>query len=150
MPYEYYAEVTNVIDGDTIVIDIDLGFNVVLSNQSVRLAGVDTPKSRTNDKVEKVFGLISKEYTKKFVESCNKHIIVRTQKPDSVEKFGRILGDVINPETKEVLNESLIKNGYAVRYLGENKNNVIDQHKLNRKRLIDEGKVQMSYKEVGL
>lgn len=150
MPYEYYAEVTNVIDGDTIVIDIDLGFNVVLSNQSVRLAGVDTPESRTNDKVEKVFGLISKEYTKKFVESCNKHIIVRTQKPDSVEKFGRILGDVINPETKEVLNESLIKNGYAVKYLGENKNNVIDQHKLNRKRLIDEGKVQMSYKEVGL
>jgi len=150
MPYEYYAEVTNVIDGDTIVIDIDLGFNVVLSKQSVRLAGVDTPESRTNDKVEKVFGLISKEYTKKFVESCNKHIIVRTQKPDSVEKFGRILGDVINPETKEVLNESLIKNGYAVRYLGENKNNVIDQHKLNRKRLIDEGKVQMSYKEVGL
>lgn len=150
MPYEYYAEVTNVIDGDTIVIDIDLGFNVVLSNQSVRLAGVDTPASRTNDKVEKVFGLISKEYTKKFVESCNKHIIVRTQKPDSVEKFGRILGDVVNPETKEVLNESLIKNGYAVRYLGENKNNVIDQHKLNRKRLIDEGKVQMSYKEVGL
>jgi micrococcal nuclease len=150
MPYEYYAEVTNVIDGDTIVIDIDLGFNVVLSNQSVRLAGVDTPESRTNDKVEKAFGLISKEYTKKFVESCNKHIIVRTQKPDSVEKFGRILGDVINPETKEVLNESLIKNGYAVKYLGENKNNVIDQHKLNRKRLIDEGKVQMSYKEVGL
>ena len=150
MPYEYYAEVTNVIDGDTIVIDIDLGFNVVLSKQSVRLAGVDTPESRTNDKVEKVFGLISKEYTKKFVESCNKHIIVRTQKPDSVEKFGRILGDVINPETKEVLNESLIKNGYAVKYLGENKNNVIDQHKLNRKRLIDEGKVQMSYKEVGL
>ena len=144
MPYEYYATVTNVVDGDTIVIDIDLGFNVVLSNQSVRLAGVDTPESRTNDKVEKVFGLISKEYTKKFVESCNKHVIVRTQKPDSVEKFGRILGDVINPETKEVLN------GYAVRYLGENKNNIIDQHKLNRKRLIDEGKVQMSYKEVGL
>jgi micrococcal nuclease len=150
MPYEYYATVTNVVDGDTIVIDIDLGFNVVLSNQSVRLAGVDTPESRTSDKVEKTFGLISKEYTKKFVESCNNHVIVRTQKPDSSEKFGRILGDVINPETREVLNESLIKNGYAVGYLGENKDNVIDQHKLNRKRLIDEGKVKMSYKEAGL
>lgn len=150
MPYEYYATVTNVVDGDTIVIDIDLGFNVVLSNQSVRLAGVDTPESRTSDKVEKTFGLISKEYTKKFVESCNNHVIVRTQKPDSSEKFGRILGDVINPETREVLNESLIKNGYAVGYLGENKDNVIDQHKLNRKRLIDAGKVKMSYKEAGL
>ena len=150
MPYEYYATVTNVVDGDTIVIDIDLGFNVVLSNQSVRLVGVDTPESRTSDKVEKTFGLISKEYTKKFVESCNNHVIVRTQKPDSSEKFGRILGDVINPETREVLNESLIKNGYAVGYLGENKDNVIDQHKLNRKRLIDAGKVKMSYKEAGL
>jgi micrococcal nuclease len=150
MPYEYYATVTNVVDGDTIVIDIDLGFNVVLSNQSARLVGVDTPESRTSDKVEKTFGLISKEYTKKFVESCNNHVIVRTQKPDSSEKFGRILGDVINPETREVLNESLIKNGYAVGYLGENKDNVIDQHKLNRKRLIDAGKVKMSYKEAGL
>ena len=150
MPYEYYATVTNVVDGDTIVIDIDLGFNVVLSNQSVRLVGVDTPESRTIDKVEKTFGLISKEYTKKFVESCNNHVIVRTQKPDSSEKFGRTLGDVINPETREVLNESLIKNGYAVGYLGENKDNVIDQHKLNRKRLIDAGKVKMSYKEAGL
>jgi micrococcal nuclease len=112
--------------------------------------GVDTPESRTTDKIEKVFGLISKEYTKKFVESCHNHVIVRTQKPDSSEKFGRILGDVINPETREVLNESLIKNGYAVGYLGENKDNVIDQHKLNRKRLIDAGKVKMSYKEAGL
>jgi micrococcal nuclease len=150
MPYEYHAAVTNIIDGDTIVIDIDLGFDVVLSNQSVRLMGVDTPESRTIDKVEKVFGLASKDYTKKFIEKCNKHVIVRTQKPDSSEKFGRILGDVINPETKEVLNESLIKNGYAVGYLGENKDTVQGLHKLNRKRLIDEGVVKMTYKEAGL
>jgi micrococcal nuclease len=148
--FEYYVKkVSKIVDGDTIDVDIDLGFSISFSSR-VRLAGIDTPESRTTDKIEKVFGLISKEYTKKFVESCNKHVIVRTQKPDSSEKFGRILGDVINPETKEVLNESLIKNGYAVGYLGENKNNVIDQHKLNRKRLIDEGKVKMSYKEAGL
>jgi micrococcal nuclease len=61
MPYEYHATVTSVVDGDTIVIDIDLGFDVVLSNQSVRLVGVDTPESRTSDKVEKVFGLVSKD-----------------------------------------------------------------------------------------
>jgi len=72
MPYEYHAKVTQVVDGDTIVVDIDLGFNVVLANQSVRLLGVDTPESRTSDKVEKVFGLASKDYTKEFVDNCRK------------------------------------------------------------------------------
>ena len=60
MPYEYHARVTQVVDGDTIVVDIDLGFNVVLSDQSVRLLGVDTPESRTSDKVEKVFNSLKR------------------------------------------------------------------------------------------
>ena len=150
MPYEYNAKVTNVVDGDTIMIDIDLGFNVVLANQSVRLLGVDTPESRTSDRVEKVFGVASKDYTKQFVEDCRKQVIIRTHKSDDSEKFGRILGEVINPETKEVLNASLVEEGYAVKYLGENKDNVKNLHLQNRKRLIDEGKIQMSYKEAGL
>ena len=150
MPYEYHARVTQVVDGDTIVVDIDLGFNVVLSGQSVRLLGVDTPESRTGDKVEKVFGLASKEYTKDFVENCKKEVIVRTHKSDDSEKFGRILGEIINPESKEILNNSLVEEGFAVKYLGENKDNVKNLHLRNRKRLIDEGKVAMSYKEAGL
>ena len=150
MPYEYHAKVTNVVDGDTIVVDIDLGFNVVLSNQSVRLLGVDTPESRTSDKIEKVFGLASKEYAKEFVENCKKQIILRTHKSDDSEKFGRLLGEIINPESKEVLNNSLIEEGFAVKYLGENKDNVKNLHLQNRKRLIDEGKIKMSYKEAGL
>lgn len=150
MPYEYHAKVTNVVDGDTIVVDIDLGFNVVLSNQSVRLLGVDTPESRTSDKIEKVFGLASKDYTKSFVENCKKDVILRTHKSDDSEKFGRLLGEIINPESKEVLNNSLIEEGFAVKYLGENKDNVKNLHLQNRKRLIDEGKVKMSYKEAGL
>jgi micrococcal nuclease len=137
MPYEYHAKVTQVVDGDTIVVDIDLGFNVVLANQSVRLLGVDTPESRTSDKVEKVFGLASKDYTKEFVDNCKKEVIVRTHK-------------IINPESKEVLNNSLVEEGFAVKYLGENKDNVKNLHLQNRKRLIDEGKVKMSYKEAGL
>ena len=56
MPYEYHAKVTEVIDGDTVVIDIDLGFDVVFINQKVRLLGIDTPESRTSDKTEKAFG----------------------------------------------------------------------------------------------
>lgn len=150
MPYEYHAKVTNVVDGDTIIVDIDLGFDVVLSNQSVRLLGVDTPESRTSDKTEKIFGLASKEYTKTFIENCNKYVIIRTHKSDDSEKFGRLLGEIINPETKEVLNDSLVSNGYAVKYLGENKSNVKELHNKNRKRLIDEGKIKMSYKEAGI
>lgn len=150
MPYEYHAKVTNVVDGDTIIVDIDLGFDVVLSNQSVRLLGVDTPESRTSDKTEKVFGLASKDYTKSFIENCNKYVIIRTHKSDDSEKFGRLLGEIINPETKEVLNDSLVSNGYAVKYLGENKSNVKELHIKNRKRLIDAGKVKMSYKEAGI
>ena len=150
MPYEYHAKVTNVVDGDTIVVDIDLGFNVVLSNQSVRLLGVDTPESRTSDKIEKVFGLASKDYTKSFVENCKKDVILRTHKSDDSEKFGRLLGEIINPESKEVLNNSLIEEGFAVKYLGENKDNVKNLHLQNRKRLIDSGKIKMSYKEAGL
>jgi micrococcal nuclease len=150
MPYEYHAKVTNVVDGDTIVVDIDLGFNVVLSNQSVRLLGVDTPESRTSDKIEKIFGLASKEYAKEFVENCKKQIILRTHKSDDSEKFGRLLGEIINPDSKEVLNNSLIDEGFAVKYLGENKDNVKNLHLQNRKRLIDQGKIKMSYKEAGL
>lgn len=150
MPYEYHAKVTNVVDGDTIVVDIDLGFDVVLSNQNVRLLGVDTPESRTSDKIEKVFGLASKDYAKAFIENCNKHVIIRTHKSDDSEKFGRLLGEIIDPNTKEVLNESLVTDGYAVKYLGENKLNVKELHFKNRKRLIDDGKIKMSYKEAGL
>lgn len=150
MPYEYHAKVTNVVDGDTIIVDIDLGFDVVLSNQSVRLLGVDTPESRTSDKIEKVFGLASKDYTKAFVENCKKNVIIRTHKSDDSEKFGRLLGEIINPDSKEVLNSSLVDEGFAVKYLGENKDNVKNLHLQNRKRLIDAGKIKMSYKEAGL
>mgnify|MGYP003331650665 FL=1 len=156
MPYEYNAKVTEVVDGDTVVIDIDLGFDVIFTKQKVRLLGVDTPESRTSDKIEKVFGLASKDYAKKFIEDCkDKYVIIRTHISDDVdsngrEKFGRLLGEIINPETKKVLNEELINNGYAVRYMGENKDKVKDLHLKNRKRLIDEGLVKMSYKDAGL
>jgi len=150
MPYEYHAKVTNVIDGDTIVVDIDLGFNIILSDQSVRLLGVDTPESRTSDKVQKVFGLASKDFTKSFVEKCEKHVIIRTHKTDESEKFGRLLAEIINPTTNDILNNALISESYAVKYLGENKDNVKELHLNNRKRLIDAGKIKMSYKKAGI
>ncbi len=151
MPYEYNATVIDIVDGDTITVDIDLGFNVKLANQKVRLLGVDTPESRTSDKIEKIFGMASKEYCKKFIDECkDKTVVIRTYLSDNEEKFGRLLGEIINPTTKKILNEELIKNNYAVKYLGENKDNIKSQHLANRKKLIDAKIVNLSYKEVGL
>lgn len=156
MPYEYNAKVTEVVDGDTIVVDIDLGFDVIFTKQKVRLLGIDTPESRTSDKTEKVFGMASKDYVKKFVEGCkDKYVIIKTHISGDVdnngrEKFGRLLGEIIHPKTKKILNEELVNNGYAVRYMGENKDKVKDLHLKNRKRLIDEGLVKMSYKDAGI
>ena len=155
MPYEYNATVTEVVDGDTIVIDIDLGFDVMFTNQKVRLLGIDTPESRTSDKVEKVFGVASKDFVKKFVAGCKSKVIIRTNISEGTddsgrEKFGRLLGEIVNPDTKEVLNEQLISKNYAVRYMGENKLIVKDQHMANRKLLIDRGEVKMDYKTAGI
>ncbi len=100
--FEYRVkQVTKIVDGDTIDVDIDLGFSISYS-QRLRLAGIDTPESRTTDKLEKTLGLESKEYLKsKFKDA--KDIVVKTEKPDSSEKYGRILGWVyLDGNTKSV------------------------------------------------
>lgn len=118
--YEYYVrEVKNVVDGDTIDVVIDLGFNV-LFEQRVRLAGIDTPESRTSDKVEKALGLEAKEYLKKHIKAA-KNIIIRTEKMDSSEKYGRILGWVYLDGASESINNKMISDGYAWGYLGDTK-----------------------------
>ena len=58
--YEYRAKIVRIIDGDTVDVDIDLGFGIWMKNERVRIMGIDTPESRTRDKVEKKFGLASK------------------------------------------------------------------------------------------
>jgi micrococcal nuclease len=89
--YEYRVKkVTGVVDGDTIDVDIDLGFNISYS-QRVRLAGIDTPESRTTDKKEKVLGLEVKQRLKDILATASV-VVIRTQKPDSTEKYGRVLG----------------------------------------------------------
>ena len=150
MPFEYHAKVNKVIDGDTINVDLDLGFNVVLSNQSVRLLGIDTPESRTSDKAEKVFGTLSKNKVKEFIDKCEGQIILQTVLSDSEEKFGRLLGKIINPKDNTVLNDWLIISHYAVAYNGENKDKVAKAHLFNRKCLIDKKEVSMTYAEAGI
>ena len=118
--YEYYVrKVENVVDGDTIDVLIDLGFDILFQSR-VRLAGIDTPESRTKDLKEKVLGLESKEYLKKHIKDA-KSIVIKTEKMDSSEKYGRILGWLyVNGETESV-NDKMINDGYAWGYMGETK-----------------------------
>jgi micrococcal nuclease len=118
--YEYRVKkLMNVIDGDTIDVDIDLGFDISLARR-VRMAGIDTPESRTTDKAEKVLGLESKEYLKKMMKDA-KTIVIKTQLPDSSEKYGRILGWVYIDGAAKSINEQMIEDGYAWGYMGETK-----------------------------
>jgi micrococcal nuclease len=118
--YQYFVkEVKNVVDGDTIDVIIDLGFDIMFASR-VRLAGIDTPESRTKDLKEKALGLESKEYLKKHLKDA-KSVVIKTEKMNSSEKYGRILGWVyINGDT-ESLNDKMINDGYAWGYLGDTK-----------------------------
>lgn len=118
--YEYYVKkVENVVDGDTIDVLIDLGFDILFASR-VRLAGIDTPESRTKDLAEKALGIEAKEYLKKSLKD-SKSVVIKTEKMDSSEKYGRILGWVyINGDTVS-LNDMMINDGYAWGYLGDTK-----------------------------
>jgi len=118
--FEYYVKkVSKVVDGDTIDVDIDLGFDISFTSR-VRLAGIDTPESRTTDKIEKALGLESKEYLKKAIDA-SKTVVIKTEKMDSSEKYGRILGWLFLDGSKVSVNEQMIADGYAWGYLGDTK-----------------------------
>ena len=118
--YEYkVSRLYRVVDGDTIEIDIDLGFDVAI-HKMVRLAGIDTPESRTKDVYEKKLGLEAKEWLKTRLKDAE-NIRIKTEKPDSTEKFGRILGWLYTGNESVTINETMIQEGYAWSYLGEKK-----------------------------
>lgn len=118
--YEYHVKKVNkIVDGDTIDVDIDLGFDVSFSSR-VRLAGIDTPESRTTDLKEKALGLEVKEKIKKELAAA-KDVVIKTEKPDSSEKYGRILGWVFLDGNTVSLNQQLIDQGYAWTYGGGTK-----------------------------
>ena len=119
-PYIYrIREIHKVVDGDTIDADIDLGFDISLTKR-IRLAGVDTPESRTTDLKEKAMGLESKEWLKKKLEGA-KDIIIKTELPDSTEKYGRIIGHLFINGQETSLNNQMIDEGYALAYDGGTK-----------------------------
>ena len=118
--YEYFVrEVTKVVDGDTIDVIIDLGFDIMFASR-VRLAGIDTPESRTTDKKEKALGLESKKFLADRLKDA-KNIIIKTEKMDSSEKYGRILGWLYVAGEGNSINHEMIEKGYAWGYLGDTK-----------------------------
>lgn len=134
--YEYRCIIVEVVDGDTVDIDIDLGFGVWMRGERIRFDGVDTPESRTLDPVEKKFGLLAKHFVEEKLPVGKEAVLLSKQFRG---KFGRILGDI--KVDGKILTEELISNHLAVPYHGENKSLVAAAHQANRKILIEQGKV---------
>ena len=119
-PYIYrIKQIIKVVDGDTIDADIDLGFSISLEKR-IRLAAVDTPESRTADANEKKYGLESKEWLKHKLENA-KNILIKTELPDSTEKYGRIIGHLFINDQETSLNDQMVVEGYAWPYKGDTK-----------------------------
>jgi micrococcal nuclease len=139
--YTYSCTITKIIDGDTVDVDIDLGFSVVLRNQRVRLYGCDTPESRTRDLVERRYGFAAKRYVAAFLPVGSYAKLVSHDKG----KFGRILGEfiVFNPLTESVesLKDIMIREHIAVAYHGQSKDDIEEEHIINRE-LINERYLQ--------
>ena len=135
--YTYKVTVKKVIAGDTVDVDIDLGFGVVLRKERVRIMGIDTEESRTRDKVEDLFGELAKARLK---EILGKQTVLVCKKYDAKGKFGRILGDFQTNDGRMVT-DVLIREGHAVAYKGGSKAEILSKHLVNRKKLLRDGKV---------
>jgi len=150
--YEYRCKVIKVIDGDTVDVDIDLGFDIMLRDERVRIMGIDTPESRTRDKVEKKFGLASKARLKELIGGKSGPILktqINKKGEDMRGKFGRILGDFVTDDGR-LVTDILVEEGHAVAYFGGSKEEIQDKHMANRKKLIREGLINLSLEEAGI
>ena len=142
--YEYRCKVLKVIDGDTVDVDIDLGFGTWIHNERVRIMGIDTPESRTSNDIEKKFGLAAKH---RLQELLGETAILKTQidkkGEDMKGKFGRILGN-FKTEDGRICAKILCEEGHAVAYFGGAKEDIQKQHMTNRKKLVEQGIVEGS------
>lgn len=139
--YEYKAKLLKVIDGDTVDVDIDLGFGIWMKNERVRIMGIDTPESRTRDKVEKKFGLAAKTRLKELLgKTCTLKTQINKDGEDMKGKFGRILGD-FETESNRMVTDILVEEGHAVAYFGGSKEEIQQKHMANRDKLLREKKI---------
>ena len=134
--YEYSCTVDRVVDGDTIDVILDLGFDILYRTR-VRLYGIDTPESRTRDKDEKVRGKLASAFLQEAIDNGSK-VIIETKLKDSKGKFGRVLGNVIVDGIN--INQQMIDNYLAVAYFGQSKTDIEEEHLRNKTKLIKLGK----------
>ena len=138
--YEYICKIVRVVDGDTVDVDIDLGFGVWMHNERVRLHGIDTPESRTRDLEEKKFGLLAKDQVKHFLPEGSIQTLVTVK--DKVGKFGRILGKFKIEDhqypTPTTINEWMIRHHHAAPYFGQSKDEIAQTHLDNRSKARDD------------
>jgi len=136
---EYDVHVVKVVDGDTVDVDIDLGFKIQLKDERVRIMGIDTPESRTSDRVEKLFGVAAKNRLYSLLEKDAKLITTEDKDGEDMKgKFGRILGDFRAADGR-LVTEIMIEEGHCVPYFGGSKEEVQAAHMKNRERLLNEG-----------
>ena len=133
--YEYSCKVDRVVDGDTVDVVLDLGFDILFKSR-VRLYGIDTPESRTRDLDEKARGKMAGAYLKEAVDNGTK-VVIETKLKDSRGKYGRVLGNVVVDGVN--INEAMIENSLAVAYFGQSKDDVEAEHLINREKLIERG-----------
>ncbi len=136
--YEYACKVERVVDGDTIDVVLDLGFDILYKSR-VRLYGIDTPESRTRNKDEKARGKMAAAFLEDAINN-GKQVVIQTKLKDSRGKFGRVLGDVVVDGIN--INQSMIDNYHAAAYFGQSKEAIEAVHDANRTRLIELGKFQ--------
>lgn len=132
--YRYNVEVTRVVDGDTVDVDIDLGFGMVYKKQRVRMMGIDTPESRTRNLEEKYYGKLSKAHLQKILSEGNIQLLSHDK-----GKFGRILGELFIGESVYSINQQMIDEHHAVPYFGQSKDDTEKGHLWNRAALNEQG-----------
>ena len=136
---EYDVTVVKVVDGDTVDVDIDLGFGICLKDERVRIMGIDTPESRTSDRVEKLFGKASSKRLGELLEEGAKLITTEDKSGEDMKgKFGRILGDFRAADGR-LVTDIMIEEGHCVPYFGGSKDEIQMKHMANREKLLREG-----------
>ena len=139
--YEYRCKIRRVVDGDTVDVDIDLGFGMWIHNERIRLYGVDTPESRTRDLEEKKYGLAEKDFVLSYLPEDSYQTLVTVK--DKAGKFGRVLGKFVvelgdnavapsSPLDLAFLNDLLVQTHNAVAYHGQSKQEIAEEHLANR------------------
>ena len=154
---KYDVKLIKVVDGDTVDVDIDLGFGIWLHDERVRIMGIDTPESRTRDKIEDLFGEAAKARVKELFESEHVKLITEENRKgeDMKGKFGRILGDFDieyknqdNSYSIRRLTSIMIEEGHAVAYFGGSKEEIAMKHMANREKLLREGVVDQNQYDI--